>query len=291
MSPRFTKFHGYGNDYLVFESDQLAEAGDLGRFAKRVCNRHYGAGADGIAVVQQSEPPAVAGAQLNADFTVRIFNPDGSEASMSGNGTRCAASYLFFHKLWINDQLRLQTRNGVKRYLLRERLGDGAFLFQSELGQPRFDSASIPMLTDEPLERVIDYSLQVGDENLPVTALQMGNPNCCVFVDDFYNIDWRRLTPLIENHPQFPERTNVIFVRVRDRGNIEERIWERGVGETESSGTCSCAAVIASVINERTDRQVDVHAPCGVIPIEGRGDGGRVLSGRADVVYSGEWLG
>ncbi len=289
MPPRFTKFHGYGNDYLVFEADQLAEAGDLGPFAKRVCNRHYGVGADGIAIV--SEPPAVAGAQLNADFSVRIFNPDGSEASMSGNGTRCAASYLFFHKLWINDQLRLQTRNGVKRYLLRERLGDGAFLFQSELGQPRFDSASIPMLTDEPLERVIDYSLQVGDENLRVTALQMGNPNCCVFVDDFYKIDWRRLGPLIENHPQFPERTNVIFVRVRDRGNIEERIWERGVGETESSGTCSCAAVIASVINERTDRQVNVHAPGGVIPIEWRDDGEVVLNGRADLVYSGEWLG
>jgi len=283
MPPRFTKFHGYGNDYLVFESDQLAEAGDLGPFAKRICNRHYGAGADGIAIVDVSKSDA-------ADFSVRIFNPDGSEASMSGNGTRCAASYLFWHKLWSDDQLRLQTRHGVKRYLLRERLNDGAFLFQSELGQPRFDSASIPMLTDDPLDRVIDYSLQVGDETLRVTALQMGNPNCCVFVDDFYKIDWRRLGPLIENHPQFPERTNVIFVRVRDRGNIEERIWERGVGETESSGTCSCAAVVASVANERTDRSVKVHAPGGVIPIEWRDDGEVVLTGRADLVYSGEWL-
>jgi diaminopimelate epimerase len=284
MSPRFTKFHGYGNDYLVFESDQLAEAGDLGPFAKRICNRHYGAGADGIAVVGVA-------ADDTSDFSVRIFNPDGSEAGMSGNGTRCAASYLFFHKLWTNDQLRLQTRNGVKRYLLRERLNDGAFLFQSELGQPKFDSASIPMLTDGPLDRVIDYPLQVGDETLRVTALQMGNPNCCIFVDDFYKIDWRRLGPLIEHHPQFPERTNVIFVRVRDRDNIEERLWERGVGETESSGTCSCAAVIASVVNEKTDRRVQVHAPGGVIPIEWRDDGEVVLTGRADLVYSGEWLG
>ena len=282
MPPLFTKFHGYGNDYLVFESDQLAAAGDLGPFANRVCNRHYGAGADGIAVVGVA-------ADDTADFSVRIFNPDGSEASMSGNGTRCAASYLFFHGLWANDQLRLQTRNGVKRYLLRQRLGDGGFLFQSELGQPRFDNASIPMLTDRPLDRVIDYALQVGDETLRVTALQMGNPNCCVFVDDFYKIDWLRLGPLIENHPQFPERTNVIFVRVRDRANIEERLWERGVGETESSGTCSCAAVIAAVINERTDRLVSVHAPGGVIPIEWRDDGEVVLTGRADLVYSGEW--
>jgi diaminopimelate epimerase len=284
MAPRFTKFHGYGNDYLVFESDQLAEAGDLGPFAKRVCNRHYGAGADGIAVVG----PA---ADEPADFSVRIFNPDGSEAGMSGNGTRCAASYLFFHGLWSKDQLRLQTRNGVKRYLLRERLSDGAFLFQSELGQPGFDSASIPMLTDKPLDRVIDYSLQVGHETLRVTALQMGNPNCCIFVSDFDKIDWRRLGPLIENHPQFPERTNVIFVCVRDRGNIEERLWERGVGETESSGTCSCAAVVASVVNEKTDRRVQVHAPGGVIPIEWRDDGEVVLTGRADLVYGGEWLG
>src|SRR5947207_12333034 len=123
MAPRFTKFQGYGNDYLVFEAEQLSEAGDLGEFARRVCDRHYGAGGDGIAVVQPN-------ADSSADFYVRIFNPDGSEAGMSGNGTRCAASYLFFHKLWSSDQVRLLTRNGVKRYLLLERPRDGAFLFE-----------------------------------------------------------------------------------------------------------------------------------------------------------------
>jgi diaminopimelate epimerase len=281
--PRFTKFHGYGNDYIVFEAGQLTEVGDLGDFARRICNRHYGAGADGIAVAEVSS-------ESSSDFQIRIFNPDGSEAGMSGNGTRCAASYLFFHNLWSNDLLRLQTRNGIKRYHLLERSGAGSFLFQSELGPPKFDGGSIPMLTDAPLERVIDYPLAVGGETVRVTALQMGNPNCCIFVDDFYKIDWRRLGPLIENHPQFPERTNVIFVRVRDRGNIEERLWERGVGETESSGTCSCAAVVAAVINDQTDRRVNVHAPGGVIPIEWRDDGEVVLTGRADVIYSGEWL-
>src|SRR6185369_12443594 len=226
----------------------------------------------------------------SADFQVRIFNPDGSEAGMSGNGTRCAASYLFFHGLWSNDLVRLQTRNGVKRYTLLGRSNPGSFLFRSELGEPRLDSASVPMTLSEPLERVIDYPLVVDNETLKVTALQMGNPNCCVFVDDFDAIDWRRLGPLIENHRQFPERTNVIFIRVRDRGNIEERIWERGVGETESSGTCSCAAVVASVINGKTDRIVDEHAPGGLIPIEWRHDDQVVLTGTAAVVYSGEWL-
>ena len=284
MHPRFTKFQGYGNDYIVFEAEQLSEVNDLGQFAKRICNRHYGAGADGIAVVDASDNDA-------SDFRVRIFNPDGSEAGMSGNGTRCAASYLFFHRLWTKDDLRLQTRNGVKRYHLLERVGEGSFLFRSELGQPKLDSSSVPMSIDEPLDRVIDYPLVVGDETLLVTALQMGNPNCCIFVEDFYKIDWRRLGPLIENHPQFPERTNVIFIRARDRSNIEERIWERGVGETESSGTCSCAAVVASVINNKTNRRVDVHAPGGIIPIEWRNDDEVVLTGSASAVYSGEWFG
>ena len=279
---RFTKFQGFGNDYIVFEADQLAHINELGQFARRICNRHYGAGADGIAIVQPS-------ADAESDFRVRIFNPDGSEAGMSGNGTRCAASYLFFHGLWSSDELKLQTRNGVKRYHLLERSG-GSFLFRSELGQPKFDSASIPMTVDAPLDRVIDYRLNVDGETLKVTALQMGNPNCCIFVDDFEAIDWRRLGPLIENHPQFTERTNVIFVRIVDRANIEERIWERGVGETESSGTCSCAAVVASVINGQTDRAVNVHAPGGLIPIEWRDDGEVVLTGTASVVYSGEWL-
>ena len=288
MAPQFTKFHGYGNDYIVFEAEQLTGVDDLGDFARRICNRHYGAGADGIAVAEAST-------ESSSDFQVRIFNPDGSEAGMSGNGTRCAAAYLFFHNLWspssTNDLLRLQTRNGIKRYHLLERADAKSFLFRSELGEPRLDNTSIPMLTDAPVDRVIDYPLEVGNELISVTALQMGNPNCCIFVDDFDAIDWRHLGPLIENHPRFPERTNVIFVRVRDRENIEERLWERGVGETESSGTCSCAAVVASVINGKTDRRVNVHAPGGLIPIEWREDGQVVLTGRADVVYTGEWLG
>jgi len=280
---RFTKFQGFGNDYLVFEAEQLARVNDLGDFARRICNRHYGAGGDGIAIASRSETS-------EADFQVRIFNPDGSEAGMSGNGTRCAAAYLHFHGLWSDELLRLATRNGIKRYHLLDRTPPGSFLFRSELGQPRFDSPSIPLAAAPPLERVIDYPLNVDGQMLPVTALQMGNPNCCVFVDDFAEIDWRRLGPLIENHPQFPERTNVIFIRVRDRANIEERIWERGVGETESSGTCSCAAVVASVINGKCDRQIDVHAPGGLLPIEWRDDNEVVLTGSAGAVYSGEWL-
>ena len=282
MPARFTKFQGFGNDYIVFEAEQLAGVTELGELARRICNRHYGAGADGIAIARRLT-------DADADFGVRIFNPDGSEAGMSGNGTRCAASYLYFHELWSDDLVRLQTRNGIKRYHLLDRSANGSFLFRSELGEPRFDNAAIPMTTNEPLERVINYPLQVGGTTLKITALQMGNPNCCIFVDDFSVIDWRRFGPLIENHEQFPERTNVIFIRIVDRQNIEERIWERGVGETESSGTCSCAAVVASVVNGYTGRKVDVHAPGGLLPIEWRDDGEVILTGTAGMVYSGDW--
>jgi diaminopimelate epimerase len=184
----------------------------------------------------------------------------------------------------------LKTRAGVKLYRLRERISDGHYWFESELGQPGFDSASIPMLTDEPRERVMDYPLNVEGESLRVTALSMGNPNCCIIVEDFADLDWRRIGRALENHEQFPERTNVIFVRVIDRRNIEVRLWERGVGETLSSGTCSCAAAVASCINGETGRHVNVHTEGGLIEVLWREDGEVLMTGRADVVYSGEWI-
>jgi diaminopimelate epimerase len=286
MPPKFIKFHGFGNDYIVIESAELAGVSQLGEFARRICDRHYGAGSDGIAVL---------GPSANADFHVRIFNPDGSEASMSGNGTRCAAAYLHYKQLWSAKELRLSTRAGVKLYILREDDGQGRYVFDSELGQPKFDPASIPMITEEPMDRVVDYQLDFDDGSVRVTALQMGNPNCCIFVDDFDEGAWRQLGRRIEIHDQFPERTNVIFVRVQDRNTIELRIWERGVGETQASGTCSCAAAVASMVKGLTERQIDVLMPGGKAKIcwrEGGTDGPDevVITGTAEVIYSGEWL-
>jgi diaminopimelate epimerase len=283
MPPLFSKFHGFGNDYIVIESEQLAGLDDLGEFSRRICNRHYGAGADGIAIISRDESG-------DADFCVRIFNPDGSEAGLSGNGTRCAAAYVYRKELWAGDELRLITRSGIKRYILIEQVGSGKYVFDSELGQPKFDSNSVPMLTDPSLERVIGYPLLVGNDTVAVTALQMGNPNCCIFVDDFDDLDWRRLGPLIENHVQFPDRTNVVFIRVRDRQTIDLRIWERGVGETTASGTCSCAAAVAAIINDKTDRLVNVRMPGGQAQIHWRNDGEVVINAPAELVYDGDWL-
>jgi diaminopimelate epimerase len=292
---RFTKFHGYGNDYLVFEATELKGVGlspgferigagePFFEFVKHVCDRHYGAGSDGVAVV---EP--LGG---EADFSLRIFNPDGGEAAMSGNGSRCAAAYLLYAGLWSGEELRFSTRAGVKRYRLRERMGEGSFRFEAEIGRPRFDSASIPMLTGEPLAEVRGYPLALPDgETVAVTALQMCNPNCCAFVADLDEVDWRRLGRTIESHAAFPERTNVEFIRVLDRGNIEARVWERGAGETLSSGTGASAAAVASMVGGHTDRHVTVSMPGGLLEVLWREDGEVLLTGTAEVVYRGEWL-
>jgi diaminopimelate epimerase len=283
MPLNFIKFHGFGNDYIVIEASQFPDLNRLGEFARRICHRHYGAGADGIAIVSPSR-------DQSADFQVRIFNPDGSEASLSGNGTRCVAAYLYHQRLWQAEALRLSTRAGVKRYVLLKDDSNGRYEFDSELGQPKFDSASIPMLTDRPLDQVVDYDLEVAGQIFKVTALQMGNPNCCLFVDDFAALDWRRIGPAIENHKQFPERTNVVFVRVKNRNHIELRIWERGVGETTASGTCSCAAAVAAMVKEKTERAIEVEMPGGSATILWRGDGEVVITGTAEVIYAGQWL-
>jgi diaminopimelate epimerase len=280
---RFIKFQGFGNDYIIFEAETLEGAESLNNLSRAICDRHYGAGADGIVVVSPAED---AGA---ADFKARIFNADGSEAGLSGNGTRCAVAFLYHQGLWEKEALRLATRSGVKLYRLREEISRGHYWFESELGRPLFDSASIPMLTGEPRERVVDYPLRIEDETLSVTALQMGNPNCAIFVEDFELLDWRRVGRVLETHAQFPERTNVEFVRVLDRDNIELRIWERGVGETKSSGTCSCAAMVASCIKGLTERRVTVWMEGGQAEIHWRDDDEVVLTGRADIVYSGDW--
>ncbi|HVF42824.1 MAG TPA: diaminopimelate epimerase [Pyrinomonadaceae bacterium] len=294
---RFVKFHGYGNDYLVFEAAQLGAVGwrdGFERFAsgdaflefvRRICDRHFGAGSDGVAVVERL---TVDGA---ADFRLRIFNPDGGEAAMSGNGSRCAASYLHFEKLWTAEELRFETRAGVKRYVLRGRTGAGRFRFEAEIGKPRFDSASIPMRTPSPLEEVKDFRLALpGGESLKVTALQMCNPNCCAFVEDFDAVDWRALGRTVESHTLFPERTNVEFIKVLDRRNIEARVWERGAGETLSSGTGACAAAVASMVGGRTERHVKVFMPGGVLEVLWCEDGEVLLTGEAEVVYRAEWL-
>ena len=281
ISIPFCKFHGFGNDYIVFEAKDLPAIENLNDFAEKVCRRNTGIGGDGIAVLEKLDGAA-------ADYDCRIINPDGSEAGFSGNGTRCAVAYLYNKNLWREKSLKLKTRSGIKTYelLKQENL---TFWFRAELGKPKFSSDEIPFVSETKSETISDYQLTIKTEKLTITALNVGNPVCVVFVENF-ELDWRTIGKEIETHTQFPEKTNVVFVKIIDHKNIEIRIWERAAGETTSSGTCSIAAAVASAFTDKTDRQIAVHAPGGTTETVWRDDGEMLIIGRADLAFCGEWI-
>ena len=280
----FNKFEAYGNDYLIVAQSDLSEVESIAEFAKRICARHRGVGADGVAIWEKSDSET-------ADFNVRIINPDGGEANFSGNGTRCAAAFLHHQRIWTNENLRLQTRSGVKNYRLLEIFRDGHYGFAAEIGQPKFDSLSIPMFFAEARSSVVDFPFEIENQSVSVTALNVGNPAACVFTADFDELDWRKIGANLEHRAAFPERTNVIFVKVVNQENLEIRIWERGAGETSASGTCATAAAVASAFTNRAQRRVTVHSEGGQMRVEWREtDDEIVLTGRADFVFNGEFV-
>lgn len=278
----FCKFEGFGNDYLVLSVDDLRDVGPIGEFAKKICDRNFGAGGDGIAVWEKLDIEG-------ADFSVRIINPDGSEADFSGNGTRCAVAYLYYDNLWREDSLKLATKSGIKNYRLIDESEPGHYWFMAEIGQPKFASKDVPFSAETELAEIKDHPLETSVGPVPMTAVNIGNPVCVIFVQEFSDYDWRALGKEIENHPQFPTRTNVVFVKPVDEENVEVRIWERGAGETSSSGTCSTAAAVAAAFTGRSGREVFVHAPGGVTEVTWRDDGELILKGRADLVFYGEY--
>ncbi|MCG3159770.1 MAG: Diaminopimelate epimerase [Acidobacteria bacterium] len=278
----FHKFQALGNDFLIVRELELrAVTDDFEAFSKQICDRHFGAGADGVELLLNA--PRVAG----ADFEVRLFNADGGETPISGNGTRCVAAYLYLIEKWSEDEVRIATGAGIKT--LRPVGGDG-LVFEAEMGAPRFSSEEIPVALPARLDRVIRQRLDVGGQNVEFTATSMGNPHCSIFVSEFESVDWRALGSKIETHAAFPERTNVEFVRVIDRDKIEVRFWERGVGETLASGTGACGAALAAMINELTARKIKVITAAGELLVEWRDDGVVAQTGEARVVYRGEWL-
>lgn len=277
----FCKFHGFGNDYIVFETEQLKDISDAHDFAVRVCDRHRGIGGDGIAVLEKLVGE-------DADYSCRIINPDGSEAGFSGNGTRCAVSYLYFKNLWRDSSLKLLTKSGIKTYELLEK-NEQTFWFLAELGRPKFADYEIPFVSGDNLSSIKDYNLQITNLLVPITVINVGNPVAVVFVKDF-DLNWQAIGAEIETHEKFPERTNVVFVQINDPENIEIRIWERGAGETSSSGTCSIAAAVASAFTGKANRKISVHAPGGTTEAVWREDNEMLITGRADLAFCGEWF-
>lgn len=277
----FSKFHGFGNDYIVIERGFLPEDADVSKLAIAICERNTGAGSDGIAIVSRS-------GKTDADFDCEIVNPDGSIAGFSGNGTRCAVSYLYHTNKWTAGDLRLQTKSGVKNYHFLEKRGDGEYWFEAEIGKPRFSSDEIPVLTDTRRAAVVNEPIEVDGRHFSFSGVNVGNPVACIFVDSF-DLNWRAIGKSMETHELFPERANIVFVKVEDRDNIELRIWERGAGETSASGTCASGAAVLSAFLLRTDRKVLVHTPGGTTDVLWRDDDEILIKGKANYSYEGTW--
>ena len=277
----FCKFHGFGNDYIVTMREDIDAAASLPELGKSICNRHTGVGSDGIAILEKLDGS-------EADYFCEIVNPDGSLAGFSGNGTRCAVSFLYYKGLWTDENLRLKTRSGIKNYRLIERKGSGEFWFEAEIGKPKFSSDEIPVAIDGHLDSVIDWPLTTDHRSLTFSAVNVGNPVACVFVETF-DFDWRTLGRAMETHEMFPDRANIVFVRVIDDHNVEIRIWERAAGETAASGTCASGSAVLSAFMHKTGRKVAVHSEGGMTEVLWRDDDEIVITGRADLVFCGDW--
>ena len=281
MTIPFCKFHGFGNDYIVIERGNIPSDVDQVDLALAICNRHIGVGSDGIAVIEKLNG-------FEADFFCEIVNPDGSVAGFSGNGTRCAVSYIYYKELWAEPTLRLKTRSGIKNFRLIEETSPGHYWFEAEIGQPKFANLEVPVATPEPLEKVIDFPVTAVGKEFLISGVNVGNPVACVFVDEF-DADWRIDGKALETHAAFPERANIVFVKVIDRENIELRIWERGAGETSSSGTCVSGSAALTALTGYTGRKVSVHTTGGTTEFLWREDGEMLITGRADLAFCGEW--
>jgi diaminopimelate epimerase len=277
MAIDFTKMHGLGNDYLFIEADKFPIA-DPAELSRQMSRRHRGAGADGIILILPG--------QKGADFTMRIFNADGSEAETCGNGIRCFAKYVFERKMTDKREFVIDTLGGPNRVTLSVENGVVTRV-RSNMGQPKFDRGEIPMI-GEP-GRVINERIDLGGVTMKVTCVNIGNPHAVFFVADATQVPLAEIGPKVERHPAFPQRTNVEFVTVKDRENIVMRIWERGSGITMASGSGSCGAALASMITNRTNRKVNVHLVYGPLAIHWADDGYVYQEGPATEVYTGMW--
>ena len=278
MKLRFTKMHGIGNDYIYFNAfDQTIP--DPGALSIKLSDRRFGIGGDGIILVCPSDI---------ADAKMRIFNEDGSEAKMCGNGIRCVAKFVYDYGIVPPDQttVAIDTLSGVKTIELTV-CGGKAIAAKVDMGAPILAPIDIPM--DYPGDTVVDQPLQVDGSSYRVTAVSMGNPHCVTFVDDVDSLPLDSIGPHFERHPAFPDRVNTEFVRVIDDHTLQMRVWERGSGETWACGTGACATVVAACLNGycRKGEDITVHLRGGDLVIR-YSDATVMMTGPAATVFEGE---
>lgn len=278
----FTKLHGLGNDFIVTYGRSLHA--DLGQFARAICDRHTGVGADGLLVVLKTR-------NTSHHARVRFFNADGSEAEMSGNGIRCAGAFLMRENPR-RKTLRIETAAGVKELEISSGQGrakQGKWNFRVNMGRPILDPITIPFVAGKHPVPVVGFPIRTASGILAATVTSMGNPHCSIFVENFSSIPWLEVGREIEHNPLFPNRTNVEFIKVISKGEIEVRYWERGVGQTMSSGTGSCGAAVASILNGFTRREVKVRTLAGTLEVSWPRDKEIFLTGPVELIAEGTY--
>ncbi len=277
---KFTKMHGLGNDYVYIETFRQPEPAYPNALAQTLSDRHFGVGSDGMIMIMSSKV---------ADARMRMFNADGSEGEMCGNGVRCVAKYLFDHGLVDKERVTVETGRGILTLDLTVSKGK-VRLVRVDMGLPILQAGDIPTLL--PGDPPIDVPVQVEDQTFAVTAVSMGNPHAVIFVKDVASFPLERLGPLLENHPMFPRRVNVHVVEVISADEVRMRTWERGSGVTLACGTGACAVCVAGVLTGRTARRVLAHLPGGDLELEWQSPTSSVfMTGPATEVFSGEWPG
>lgn len=274
---KFTKMHGAGNDYLYVNCFEAVELGDIPSLARAMTDRHFGAGGDGLVLIQPTE---------QADACMRMFNADGTEAEMCGNAIRCVAKYVYDHDIVKKNVLTIETGRGVLT-LQCSVSGGRVDRVRVNMDEPILTSSEIP--TTLPGDPPVNAPLQVGGRDLEVTCVSMGNPHCVTFVDEV-NDDWvLGIGPQIEVHEAFPARINAEFIQVVSPGEVIMRVWERGSGETLACGTGACGAVVAGVLAGKNDRKVTVQLTGGDLEIEWAESGEVYMTGPAAEIFTGEW--
>jgi diaminopimelate epimerase len=275
---KFTKMHGAGNDYVYVNCFDEPIPGDPAQLARAVSHRHFGIGSDGLILICPSE---------TAHARMRMFNADGSESEMCGNGIRCVAKYVYDHGIARQDELDIETGRGILKLHVFSDNGK-AERIRVNMGPPILKSSDIP--TTLPGDPPRNAPLVVDGQELLVTCVSMGNPHCVTYVDEV-NDDWvHRIGPQIEVHPAFPNRVNAEFIQVTSPDEMIMRVWERGSGETQACGTGACAAAVAGILTGRTDRKILCHLLGGDLVLEWPSDDADVfMTGPATEVFSGEW--
>ena len=277
MEFSFTKWQGTGNDFVMIDCLKEPEA-DYVSAAVELCDRHYGIGADGILLVLPSD---------KADIRMQIINADGSEAEMCGNGIRCFASYVYEKGYVKFEEFTVETGAGILVPKIMEKHGAEAMV-KVDMGEPILEGEKIPV-AGYGMNRIVAEPITVKDKEFKMTCVSMGNPHCVIFVDDAENFPIHEYGPLVERHEKFPKRVNAEFIQVIDRKHLRMRVWERGAAVTLACGTGACATTAAAILNDFTDRNIEIQLDGGKLNIEWADNNHLYMTGPAVQVFAGTY--